>query len=90
MNRKNQTNLPEWDKFKHLSTRQEAPARAILLQEGQISKKSFYIEKRCLRIWFNNETKKFHFYRHGAHEKINFFALPFYKKPHLCECKDKL
>lgn len=57
MNRKNQTSLPEWDKFKHLFTRLEVPARTILLREGQISKKAFYIEKGCLRIWFNNDGK---------------------------------
>ena len=32
----------------------EVPARTILLREGQISKRSFHIEKGCLRVSFNN------------------------------------
>jgi CRP-like cAMP-binding protein len=35
----------------------EVPARTILLQEGKISRKSYYIEKGCLRVWFNNNGK---------------------------------
>jgi len=37
--------------------RVEVPARTILLKEGDISKRSFLIEKGCLRVWFNNNGK---------------------------------
>jgi CRP-like cAMP-binding protein len=47
----------EWDEFKHLFKRQEIPAKSILLQEGEIAKQAFYIEKGCLRIGFNNNGK---------------------------------
>jgi len=47
----------EWNKFKHLFIRQEIPAKTILLNEGKISKNAFFIEKGCLRIWFNNNGK---------------------------------
>ncbi|MEO6731963.1 MAG: Crp/Fnr family transcriptional regulator [Ferruginibacter sp.] len=47
----------EWDKFRHLFKRQEISAKTILLNEGQISKKAFYIEQGCLRICFNNNGK---------------------------------
>ncbi|RFS22785.1 Crp/Fnr family transcriptional regulator [Chitinophaga silvatica] len=33
------------------------PARTILLREGEVSKRSFFIEKGCLRVWFNNNGK---------------------------------
>ena len=32
----------------------EVPAKTILLKEGEISRKIFFIEKGCLRVWFNN------------------------------------
>jgi len=35
----------------------EVPARTVLLTEGDISKRSFIIEKGCLRVWFNNNGK---------------------------------
>ncbi|WP_268846238.1 Crp/Fnr family transcriptional regulator [Flavobacterium aestivum] len=51
------TDNSEWDKFKHLFNRQEVSAKTILLKEGEVSKKAFYIEKGCIRIWFNNNGK---------------------------------
>jgi len=45
----------KWDKYKHLFERREVPAKAILLQEGEISKKMLFIEKGCLRTWVNND-----------------------------------
>lgn len=47
----------EWEEFSHLFKRQEIPARTILLREGQISKTGYYIEKGCMRSWFNNNGK---------------------------------
>jgi CRP-like cAMP-binding protein len=50
-------NDDEWSKFMHLFKRQEISAKTILLQEGEISKHAFYIEKGCIRAWFNNNGK---------------------------------
>jgi CRP-like cAMP-binding protein len=36
----------------------EVPAKTVLLQEGQISKTMFFIEKGCLRTWVNNDGKE--------------------------------
>lgn len=48
----------EWEEFNHLFKRLEVPARTILLQEGQVSKTMFLIEKGCLRTWINNDGKE--------------------------------
>ncbi|WP_400260964.1 Crp/Fnr family transcriptional regulator [Sphingobacterium sp. SG20118] len=48
----------EWDKFKHLFKRLEVPAKTILLQEGEISRTMFFIEKGCLRTWVNNDGRE--------------------------------
>ncbi len=48
----------EWDKFRYYFTRQEVPAKTILLAEGKISRAMFFIEKGCLRTWVNNEGKE--------------------------------
>ena len=57
----------EWKNYKHLFKRQEISAKTILLNEGEISKQAFYIEKGCLRVCFNNEGKDitFHFFFEG-------------------------
>ena len=47
----------EWDKFNHLFNRQEIPAKTVLLHEGDVSKMAYFIEKGCLRSWFNNNGK---------------------------------
>lgn len=48
----------EWNKLSHLFTRQERPAKTILLQEGKISKTMYFIEKGCLRTWINDDGKE--------------------------------
>lgn len=50
-------NSGEWNKFSHLFRRQEIPAKTTLLREGQVSRTAYYIEKGCLRIWFNNNGR---------------------------------
>ena len=47
----------EWEKFGHLFKRQSIPSKTILLKEGKIAKKIFYIEKGCIRLSFNKEGK---------------------------------
>ncbi|UBM60807.1 Crp/Fnr family transcriptional regulator [Marinilongibacter aquaticus] len=45
----------------------QVPAKTTLLQEGQISKKVFFIEKGCIRVWFNKDGKDitFQFFLEG-------------------------
>ena len=45
----------EWEKFSHLFKREEVSAKTILLKEGEIAKKIYFIEKGCLRLSFNND-----------------------------------
>ena len=47
----------EWERFRHLFKRQEIPAKTILLKEGEIARKIFYIEKGCIRLSFNKDGK---------------------------------
>lgn len=58
MNKQTTTNTSKWSKFRHLFKRQEIPAKTILLQEGQISRTMFFVEKGCLRTWVNNDGKE--------------------------------
>jgi CRP-like cAMP-binding protein len=46
-----------WEKYAGLYRREEVPARTILLREGEVSKKSFFIEKGCLRAGFNQNGR---------------------------------
>lgn len=47
----------EWGLLSQFFKRQDVPARTTLLQEGQVSKMMFFIEKGCLRTWVNNDGK---------------------------------
>ena len=47
----------KWAKFNHFFKWLEIPAKTVLLQEGQISKRMFFIEKGCLRTWVNKVIK---------------------------------
>ncbi len=47
----------KWLKYTSYFNRMEVPAKRILLEEGEISKKLFIIEKGCIRVWFNNNGK---------------------------------
>lgn len=50
-------NFKDWDRYKYLFTRQETPSKTVLLKEGRIARTAYFIEKGCVRSWFNNEGK---------------------------------
>jgi len=47
----------KWMEYTNYFNRLEVPAKTTLLEEGEISKKLFIIEKGCIRVWFNNNGK---------------------------------
>lgn len=47
----------QWNRYKGFFKRFTVPAKSTLLKEGDISKKMFFIEKGCIRVWFNNDGK---------------------------------
>ncbi|MEG1024974.1 MAG: Crp/Fnr family transcriptional regulator [Flavobacterium sp.] len=47
----------KWNEYINHFNRIEVPAKTVLLEEGEISKKLFVIEKGCVRVWFNNNGK---------------------------------
>jgi hypothetical protein len=49
--------LSEWKQYRHLFERLEIPAKTTLLKEGQIAHHTYFLEKGCMRIWFNNAGK---------------------------------
>jgi CRP-like cAMP-binding protein len=68
--------LPEWEHFGHLFERSEIPARTMLLWEGEVSQKVYFIEKGCLRLWLNHNGKditlQFFFEGEGAYAVESF------------------
>ena len=58
-------------KFPHLSERLDQygqncesvtlPAGSVMLREGEISRRCFFVEKGCLRMWFNHQGREFTF-----------------------------
>jgi CRP-like cAMP-binding protein len=47
----------KWNEYTSYFKRLEVPPKTILLEEGEISKRLFIIEKGCIRVWFNNNGK---------------------------------
>jgi CRP-like cAMP-binding protein len=45
----------KWEDYVSRFKRVQVPAKTILLQEGEISRKAYLIEKGSLRVWFNNK-----------------------------------
>lgn len=58
MNNESRIKPHKWEKLNPYLKRLEIPAKTTLLQEGQVSKKMFFIEKGCLRTWINNNGKE--------------------------------
>jgi CRP-like cAMP-binding protein len=56
-----------WPQYEACFKRLEIPAKTTVLAEGQVSKKAYFIEKGCMRVWFNNSGKDvtFHFFFEG-------------------------
>jgi CRP-like cAMP-binding protein len=48
---------PFWDKYGALQQRVVFPAKTILLEEGKTARNYFFIEKGCLRLWFDSKGK---------------------------------
>jgi CRP-like cAMP-binding protein len=55
---------PFWDKYLEFQKRIEVPAKTILLEEGKISQNYIFIEKGCVRVFFNNN---------GSDKTVQFF-----------------
>lgn len=47
----------KWNHYTGYFERIEIPAKTVLLEEGEVAKKLFIIEKGCVRVWFNNNGK---------------------------------
>ena len=47
----------KWDEYICYYHRIEVPARTVLLNEGEVSKKAYFIEKGCVRAWFSSKKK---------------------------------
>lgn len=47
----------KWNEYIGYFNQIEVPAKTTLLEEGEVSKKLYIIEKGCIRVWFNNNGK---------------------------------
>lgn len=45
----------DWQKYQDVYETVEIPAKTLLLREGEIANKIYFIKKGCLRLWFNND-----------------------------------
>ncbi|MGL4292903.1 MAG: cyclic nucleotide-binding domain-containing protein, partial [Bacteroidales bacterium] len=62
------TNKRVLDTFYELSEELVIPTKTTLLEAGDISSHLYFIEKGCLRLWFNHEGKDitFQFFFEGC------------------------
>lgn len=46
-----------WEPYLHLFKKIAVPARTVLLREGEVSKKAYFIQTGAIRLWYNNNGK---------------------------------
>jgi CRP-like cAMP-binding protein len=46
-----------WGQFSSSFVEKEIAAKTVLLQEGEIASHIYYVQKGCLRLWFNKDGK---------------------------------
>ena len=58
-----------WDKYLEYQKRVEVPTKTVLLEEGKVSQNYIFIDKGCVRLFFNNDgddkTVQFFFENEG-------------------------
>ncbi|MGF7039236.1 Crp/Fnr family transcriptional regulator [Mucilaginibacter lappiensis] len=74
----------QWEKYESYYHRLEVPAKTILLNEGDVSKKAYFIEKGCLRAWFNNKAKDVTFQFFFENDSVSSIESFRRGKPSLC------
>jgi CRP-like cAMP-binding protein len=47
----------KFEDYNHLFKEIKIPAKTILLREGEVSKKAYFVKQGCLRLWFNSSGK---------------------------------
>ncbi|PBQ33198.1 cyclic nucleotide-binding protein [Sphingobacteriaceae bacterium] len=47
----------KWKIYSEFFKPVQVPAKTILLKEGEVAQKVFYIEKGCIRVWFEKNGK---------------------------------
>lgn len=47
-----------WGKYKHLWQRVELPAHHLLLREGDVCRKIYFIQEGCARAWFDHGDRE--------------------------------
>lgn len=50
-------NEAQWNSYASYFKQKKVPAKTTLLQEGEVSRKVFFIERGCIRVWFNKDGK---------------------------------
>ncbi|MDJ1506380.1 Crp/Fnr family transcriptional regulator [Xanthocytophaga agilis] len=63
----------DWENHRHLYEEITVPAKTTLLNEGDISRKAYYIKQGCIRLWFNNHGKDITFQFFFENEGVSSF-----------------
>lgn len=64
-------NSQKWEEYASFFKRIEVSAKTILLAQNQTSQKVFFIEKGCVRVWFNKDGKDITFQFFFENDRIS-------------------
>lgn len=68
----------KWDKFRNYFKEIKIPSKTDLLKEGEVANQIYFINKGCLRLWFNKDgrdiTFQFFFEGQGVASMDSFFS----------------
>jgi len=80
-------NIPDikdnWEKIKELFTDIRVPPKTMLLREGEIANCLYFINKGCLRLWFNDDGRDITFQFFFQQQQVSSFDSFYHNEPSL-------
>lgn len=62
-----------WDEIQTMFTENRVPPKTILLREGEIASRLYFISQGCLRLWFNDDGRDITFQFFFEQQEVSSF-----------------
>jgi len=72
-----------WEKIKTMFTEAQVPPKTTLLNEGEIAKYLYFVNKGCLRLWFNDNGRDITFQFFFEQQEVSSFESFYNNEPSL-------
>lgn len=72
-----------WDEIHTMFTEIQVPPKTILLREGEIASRIYFIKQGCLRLWFNDDGRDITFQFFFEQQEVSSFESFYNNEPSL-------